>query len=285
MPTLKNKLNSIVSERFAEMSIFLVKNRFFKEIAPNIFLSGGAILSAIKNEKARDLDFFIETPEAAAVVFELIESINYHALKNLKLVFEKDSINPKITRGRIVSTEEEKTVSEVITANNKYLASLKFRGLRPVYVSNNAITMNNGVQFIFRFIGKPEDVFTTFDYEHCKTYFKLDPVAPKNPVFLGSSLKSIATNELQFSGNTRFILSAMLRMNKFIRRGWYVPATTSIEIAASALEINWSSLEVVEEELTGVYGITPEQVSQIIASLKKKEKFTLKDIARLVGEV
>lgn len=91
--------------------------------------------------------------------------------------------------------------------------------------SENAITLDNKLQFIIKFTGKPDDIVKTFDFEHLKSYL---PVYGKlkynNDVF-----RLILEKELIYTGS-HFPLASLLRTRKYIKRGWTITAKEMLKI-------------------------------------------------------
>ena len=242
---------------------------YFK-ILGGVYLAGGAIISAIDDQKANDLDIFIEDEGIAKILANRLLNIEPIRRNKFTIEFNKDELNDKLIRGNI---------SGDIAACNSELSNSSYL-LR--YVSKNAFSFKNGIQLIFRFIGEPEEVFTTFDYEHCKVAYKLSAVDSGVIQFLGQSSEAIATRSLIYTGRSRFVCSALSRMIKFSSRGWKLSPQVLLNLLASCLKIDWSSLKAVEEELLGFYSLTPEHVQSVLDELSQKENFSIKEVAELV---
>ena len=276
MTVLKTKLTASFTKALSAFEGCISKKDLALLVLPNVFLAGGAITSTIAGEEPSDFDLFCKTEEAATLIFNKFNGTGL--FKGLQLRVEQDPINPALKRGSLYTTGA-KSVNELLDEVNEVLKQKKSA---VKYISNNAITLSSGLQVTLRFIGQPEAVFTTFDYEHCKVYFELDPLGNSEPVFCGQSMLSIASRELIYTGDSRFVLSAIARLIKFSKRGWKHHASIIFKLMFSATKVDWTSLKVVEEELNGFYGITPIQVEEVLSELKKKEKFSLEEITDLV---
>jgi len=263
---------------------------FNKEILCSSFIAGGAIVSIAKEEVVKDYDLFFTTPKAAQAVFNtIIQKLNLGSY--FKLEFEVDPINPNLQRGKLALVRENKsTLEELIeqfNTNAKGIRGNRRVKVYPSYLSKNAISLSNGVQLIFRFVGEPKEVFTTFDYEHCKVYWRPNPLG----LLLGSvhyegrSQESLAKNELIYTGNTRFVLSAISRLNKFIKRGWGVSPSSLLSLAVSASKVNWTDPVALEEELLGIYGIESKTLKIILGMCSEENKVDLDKIVQVLGEV
>ena len=281
-------VNNLCEEKLKELA--LTEKQFSETILCTSFIAGGAILSVSKQEKIKDYDLFMTTPAAALKLFNiLIKRIPDG--DSLTLTVEQDNINPNLHRGYLFLNNafREDTLEKAIDRFNENCKKYKIKSHKvyPIYLSKNALTLSNGVQLIFRFIGEPKEVFSTFDYEHCKVYWRPNPLG----LLLGSvhyegrSQESIAKNELIYTGNTRFVLSAISRLNKFIKRGWGISPSSLLSLALSVNKVDWSSREALEEELLGIYGIENQTLKTILNLCSKEGKVDLDKVVQVLGEV
>jgi len=281
-------VNNLCEEKLKELA--LTEKQFSETILCTSFIAGGAILSVSKQEKIKDYDLFMTTPAAALKLFNiLIKRIPDG--DSLTLTVEQDNINPNLHRGYLFLNNafREDTLEKAIDRFNENCKKYKIKSHKvyPTYLSKNALTLSNGVQLIFRFIGEPKEVFSTFDYEHCKIYWRPNPLG----LLLGSvhyegrSQESIAKNELIYTGNTRFVLSAISRLNKFIKRGWGISPSSLLSLALSVNKVDWSSREALEEELLGIYGIENQTLKTILNLCSKEGKVDLDKVVQVLGEV
>jgi len=281
-------VNNLCEEKLKELA--LTEKQFSETILCTSFIAGGAILSVSKQEKIKDYDLFMTTPAAALKLFNiLIKRIPDG--DSLTLTVEQDNINPNLHRGYLFLNNafREDTLEKAIDRFNENCKKYKIKSHKvyPTYLSKNALTLSNGVQLIFRFIGEPKEVFSTFDYEHCKIYWRPNPLG----LLLGSvhyegrSQESIAKNELIYTGNTRFVLSAISRLNNFIKRGWGISPSSLLSLALSVNKVDWSSREALEEELLGIYGIENQTLKTILNLCSKEGKVDLDKVVQVLGEV
>jgi hypothetical protein len=286
--SLVRTVNNLCEARLNELD--LTPKQYNENILCNSFIAGGAILSVTKEEKIKDYDLFVTTAASArSLVNTFLRRIQ--GGDTLQLITEVDEVNPKISKGVLSFTQPDRMtlpIEDIIDNFNQLCKKQKSKGkLQPVYLSKNAITLSNGVQVIFRFIGEPEDVFSTFDYEHCKVYWRPKPqgLLLGSLVYTGRSQESIAKNELIYTGNTRFVLSAISRLNKFIKRGWGISPSSLLSLAVTASKIDWSNRKVLEEELLGIYGIENKTLQLILDMCSTENKMDLDKVVQVLGEV
>lgn len=269
---------------------------FSSHILCNSFIAGGAIISVSKEEKIKDYDLFVTKGTSAVTLFNsLVQRVPGGS--NFQLEVTKDEKNPNLERGTLKSAvvgwppENVKSLEDQIDEFNQNCKSFKTTGrshkVVPAYLSKNALTLNNGIQLIFRFIGEPKEVFTTFDYEHCKVYWRPNPLGLLlgTVTYEGRSQESIAKNELIYTGNTRFVLSAVSRLNKFIKRGWGISPSSLLSLAVSSSKVDWANRQALEEELLGIYGIENKTLKQILEMCSTEDKVDLDKVVQVLGEV
>lgn len=121
--------------RIEELKKFDWGQELFNE--DNIFLSGGAIGSLLREEVPKDWDFYFYTQSVAVLFKEYIERKHYDMIKEVNSAY----------------MEHSDSNGKLITAN--------------------AITLKTDDSFIFTFAGQPEEVRKHFDFVHCKPYYVL----------------------------------------------------------------------------------------------------------------
>lgn len=118
----------------------------------------------------------------------------------------------------------------------------------PVFLTNNAITLSDKIQLILRFYGEPDQVHANYDYVHCTSYWKSwddELVLPSR------ALEAIINKELYYIGS-KYPLCSIIRMRKFLKRGWTINAGQIVKMAIQLNELDLKNLHVFEEQLIGV---------------------------------
>lgn len=105
------------------------------DYADNMFISGGAIASLIQQASVNDWDIYFKDAEVSAAASTLLEKYYRDNIKD---------VNPKYQ---------------------------DFVGKDGKLITANAITMEDGLQFITMINGDPKDVRASFDYVHCMPYY------------------------------------------------------------------------------------------------------------------
>ena len=122
---------------------------------------------------------------------------------------------------------------------------------RPVFMSTNAITLSGKIQIILRFYGDPDEIHKNYDYVHCTNYWesKEGKLTLRQP-----ALEALMARELRYVGSKNPICS-MIRMRKFIRRGWQINAGQILKMVMQISELDLKDIRVLEDHLTGDIGI------------------------------
>lgn len=135
---------------------------------------------------------------------------------------------------------------------------------RPVFLSTNAITLANQVQLIIRFFGEPDEIHANYDFVHCTCYYD----GGKNELVLRpDAMEALLTRELRYIGS-RYPLCSLIRVRKFIGRGWSINAGQILKMALQLNDLDLKDPRVLEDQLTGV---DVAYFAQIIAKVKEED--------------
>lgn len=119
---------------------------------------------------------------------------------------------------------------------------------RPVFMSTNAITLSNRVQLVIRFWGEPDKIHENYDFIHCTNYWTSHD---DRLVLRPEALEHLLTRELRYVGS-RYPICSLIRLRKFIARGWTVNAGQVLKMAMQVSELDLKNIDVLEDQLTGV---------------------------------
>jgi len=145
---------------------------------------------------------------------------------------------------------------------------------RPVFLSQNAITLSNKVQIIIRFFGSPKEIHDNYDFVHAMCYYDF---AAKNLVLPAEALESMLSRTLVYKGSL-YPVASIFRMKKFIERGWRITAGQQLKIMWQISEIDLTNAVIFTEQLTGVdqaymyeliqalAGVDPERINSAYVS-------------------
>jgi len=119
---------------------------------------------------------------------------------------------------------------------------------RPVFMSTNAITLSHKVQIVLRFFGDADKIHENYDYVHCTNYWtsKSGELTLRQP-----ALESLLARDLRYVGS-KYPICSVIRLRKFIKRGWTVNAGQILKMMMQISELDLSSHDVLQDQLTGV---------------------------------
>ena len=119
---------------------------------------------------------------------------------------------------------------------------------RPVFLSSNAITLSDKIQIILRFYGNPEKIHQTFDFVHTKAYF----TSWNNNLKITSKVYEAILNKTLIYDGSLYPICSMLRVRKFLARGWTINAGQIIKMCLQIGELDLTVIATLEDQLIGV---------------------------------
>lgn len=257
--------------------------------AKNTIVTGGSIASMLLGEQVNDYDVYFKNKETAravanyyvadfnkrkeakpsADVVEYKPYVKEDFLTNIKGDTEERIIIYMKSAG--VASEEqapyqyfegrppeeaedfaESLIKESVEEGDKY---------RPIFLSQNAITLSNKIQIIIRFFGEPDKIHDNYDFIHAKCYYVYDT---NELVLPAESLEALLSRTLVYCGSL-YPIASIFRMKKFIERGWRITAGQQLKIMWQISEIDLKQPHIFTEQLTGV---DQAYMWQLIQSLK-----------------
>lgn len=207
-------------------------------------IAGGAIVSLLQDISPNDYDVYTKTKEDCELLARY-----YVELFNWDNQLEQDEYRKADV---LVENEQVKVRLPAMEGATIKQDVSKFH---PIFISPNAITLNGNVQLIFRFYGEPEKLVREFDFEHCTGYFhrvSWENVVYKNELVLNEDmLMSVLTKELKYR-HGKYPVSSLLRLQKYIQRGYTIPTGELIKLALDISKLNLSDSQVFSDQLSGV---------------------------------
>ena len=173
------------------------------------------------------------------------------------------------------NTENCSDTAEAVAAD---LRSKKSR-YRPIFFSDNAITLSDKVQLVIRFYGEPTQILNNYDYAHSMCYFDY-----RNQVLQlhQDALECILSKNLVYKGSL-YPIASIFRTRKFIERGWRISAGQMLKIIWQIKEIDLDNRDILREQLIGV---DQAYMTQLIEELNKEEgRVDSAYISKLIDEI
>jgi hypothetical protein len=253
--TIKTVVSTKLNEWIETITDLELKN----DLKKNVLVSGGSIVSMLLNEPVNDFDIYINDIEV------LKRLAQYYVVHHQGIILldgrKKSELEKQLQEnyGWLENAEEEVHSAYAISLRNlkdnqiKLFFEEKNGGMRvnedkeekdlnyaPMFFSPNAISLSNQLQIVLRFHGNNEEIHKTFDFIHATNYFTFK-----------EALESILTKQLRYQGSL-YPLTSIIRMKKFIKRGWNINAGEILKIMFQISELDLTNPDVLEEQLIGV---------------------------------
>ena len=243
----------------------------------DVIVTGGSIASMLLGEKINDFDIYFKTKDTTKYVAD------YYVKKFNQVAENKQKTEEHVTDIRPYVVEDEVTgkisiyikSSGIAAADNEgsynyfemaeeglqdsYLESVKEalevnqesteKGLyRPIFLSENAITLSNKIQIVIRFYGNPDEIHENYDFVHAMNYYTRNE---DELVLKTEALESLMSRTLIYKGSL-FPICSLIRARKFINRRWRISAGQLLKMAFQISELDLTDQKVLKEQLTGV---------------------------------
>ena len=292
--------------------------------ADNVIVTGGAIASMLLREKVNDFDVYFRSYQALFAVakyyvgrFErknqtgiptdifladsdgtpltdntvpadgrlkiIVKSAGVASEKGTDKPYQYFEAEAPDSAGAYVADvfdqEPDGTVEKVEEIANAINSDAK-PSYRPVFLSTNAITLSQGVQLVLRFWGEPDVIHQNYDFAHCTNYWTS---WDGNLELRTDALTALLTKELRYIGS-RYPVCSVIRLRKFIGRGYTINAGQIVKIAMQISDLNLHDPKVLEDQLTGVDVAYMGQLLRAIESADP-EKLTTAYIIELIDRM
>jgi hypothetical protein len=272
-----------------------------RELAKNnTIITGGAIASMLLGEDVNDFDMYFRTKEATFAIATYyatqfsknppkrfkngnpvqiyVEDLGDRVrvvVKSVGAISESSSNEYQYFEGVNPETgEASEYVAKILNIVQDAEEKDDKPPYRAVYLSANAITLKGRIQLVTRFFGEPDQIHENYDFAHCMNYWS----SWDNRLCLRpESLEALLARELRYVGS-KYPLCSIIRTRKFIERGWHVTAGQYLKMVMQLNAMDLSSVEVLEEQLTGV---DTAYFNQVIDALRERDQSKV-DTAYLV---
>jgi len=257
------------------------------DLKDNILLSGGSILSLFLQKEVNDYDIYINDMDVLLRLtnhyikayensirvldgrlhhsyYDEIHPMYIDHMNGTKVDYDNEEELKEANKGAFAcavrnlkpdqiklffhSKDGGNTISKVLKKDyekkKKENKDLKYF---PIFFSPNAITLSDKIQIVLRFHGDNEAIHKTFDFIHATNYFTFKEGLVTNT----RALESIITKQLFYQGSL-YPLTSIIRMKKFINRGWSISAGEILKILYQVSVLNLNDPDVLEEQLIGV---------------------------------
>lgn len=249
-------VKSIVKKKMDEWIVTIQDEKLRDDVEENLLVTGGCIASLLLGEKVNDFDVYIKDMDvlkrltmyyAGGYGVEVLDGRDREALiKDMEGAY-----------GCPVSEINNQSAIELRNLKPDQIKLSVGAGFRceknegqsycPVFFSPNAITMSDDIQIVCRFHGDNETIHSTFDFVHATNYYTTSGGLVLNQ----AALECLLTRQLRYQGSL-YPLTSIIRMKKFIKRGWSVNAGEMLKIMFQISELDLKNPDVLAEQLIGV---------------------------------
>jgi len=257
-----------------------------KLLERDVIIAGGAIASMLLDEKVNDYDIYCRTQETTYAVAK------YYVEKYLGHASTPDDPTVCLAfRQNIKGYEEDRVTihfpgkdgilgarpADPLQVLNEALEGSKEKSsYRPIFLSENAITLTNKIQVVIRFYGEPDEIHENYDFVHAMCYYDF---AKRSLVLHQKALECLLAKNLIYAGSL-YPLCSLFRVRKFLNRGWRISAGQLLKIAFQISAIDLTDVELLKEQLIGV---DRAYMSQLLHELENKEPSQKIDEIYLMG--
>lgn len=229
-------------------------------VKKNCLVSGGSIVSLLSNQDVNDFDVYIKDMDV------LKRLVTYYASPHkLEVLDGRDKESLMADIPQTVFYEDDKTKNDSFMAvmvrnlrpdqikivagygGKRVNEGVEIKEYTPVFFSPNAISLSGKIQIVCRFHGNSDEIHKTFDFVHATNYFTFE----EGLVTRKEALESLITKQLKYQGSM-YPLTSIIRMKKFIKRGWNISAGEILKIMFQISELDLRDPDVLEEQLIGV---------------------------------
>lgn len=278
---LQNKLNSWL-ESIDDPTVQ-------KLASENVIVTGGSIASMLLGEKVNDYDVYfrdIKTTEAVAKYYvkKFLEKnegydieVRRETIKNIKDE-EEDRVTIFVSSGGVALDEDNQT--DYMDQEDQ--PEPEENGLyRPIFLSQNAITLSDKFQIVIRFYGEPDQIHRNYDFVHAMNYYDFK----ENHLELKpEALECLLSRTLVYRGSL-YPIASLFRTKKFIERGWRISAGEQLKIAWQISELDLTNKAVLREQLTGVDQAYLSQLINALEQIDDKDKLNSTYVGSIIDKI
>lgn len=265
----RRMIEKVMAKKHKEFCASITDDRVRRLVEKNSIITGGSIVSLLLNETVNDFDYYftdLETVHAAAEYFvNQFNELNPERAVKPYVVVQDEQVKVMVRSTGAFSEDlnfvpldraEQAELDKALDANGDLLKeeldgnkqAAKNKHYRPVFISENAITLSNKVQLVMRFYGDAAEIHKNYDYVHCCNYWtSVDEKLTLTP----AAMESILSKHLFYQGSL-YPVCSLIRMRKFMRQGWYINAGQILKMSLQVSELDLTDVKVLQEQLTGV---------------------------------
>lgn len=272
-------IKALLAKKFNSFTASIEDENVRKLVEKNTIITGGCIASMLLGEKVNDFDLYFTDHETTKAVAEYyvkrFEVKNRHGIPCAITVDDQEGRVRIIVKSAGIASEEGAEaeyeyfegspedraagyvgevmgdpgeIEEAYQATEEAALNTDGGDYRPVFMSTNAITLSDKIQIVLRFYGDADTIHENYDFVHCTNYWTSKD---GNLTLRQPALESLLCKELRYVGS-KYPVCSVIRLRKFIRRGWVVNAGQILKMMMQVSELDLTDPAVLQDQLTGV---------------------------------
>lgn len=151
---------------------------------------------------------------------------------------------------------------------------------RPIFMTDNAITLSDDIQIVIRFFGEPAAIHENYDFVHAKCYYDYGKDVLSLPE---EALKAMLSRTLYYEGSL-YPLTSVYRAIKFVKRGWNISAGQLLKIMLQISDLDLTNPRILREQLLGVDVAYMYQLIEMLRN-KKEQDIDTNYIMSIIDEI
>ena len=282
-----------------------------KKVEKNTIVTGGCIASMLLGEKINDFDVYFRDQATTVAVAEYYvakfnknkvevdegvtaykPTVQSKSIQNIKGDLENRVLIYMKSAGVAAEEQVEYDYFEMQATDDKLNAFVESLNeaendtkekYRPVFLSQNAITLSHKLQIVIRFFGEPTEIHRNYDFQHAMCYYDS---GSGEMVLPAEALECLLSRTLIYKGSL-YPICSIFRAKKFIERGWRISAGQLLKIMWQISELDLKNMETLREQLTGVDAMYFYQLMEAVKNLdtsKIDATYIATIIDRIFGE-
>jgi hypothetical protein len=185
----KSTVNIVVSGMVDRWLASVTDEELKRDLKRDLIVSGGAISSLLGGEKVNDYDIYFRTMGVARRVAEYYvnifnvgdeatdgrpevmycQRINLRGEEEPRIIIKTPSRG--VSRLKPVHEQDYEHALGPVESVDSFLQLDKKNKFKPVFLSENAVTLTNRVQLVIRFFGEPKEIHDNYDFAHCMCHY------------------------------------------------------------------------------------------------------------------
>lgn len=279
-------INAVLCKKFDHFLESIEDEGVKKVLSENSIITGGSIVSMLLNQNVNDYDIYLRNKEAALAVakyyvaqFEKNPPTTFKGsdgsqvvkiwveseprvrinIKSAGLAGEGGATNYQYFEQIPDAETAEREAADFVSQATGHTTALdeepeeklekeEGKKYRPVFITDNAITLSNKIQIVIRFYGEPEEIHKNYDFCHCTNSWNS---WDRKLTLRQDALESILAKELRYMGSL-YPICSVIRTRKFLSQGWTINAGQYLKMCWQISKLDLNNIETLKDQLVGV---------------------------------